>query len=101
MKQNIFTLEELQQIKREYELDEDGNVLICHSSYLFKTHWFKSATKIKKLGSSFLRKNSQWKFVFSCGERLLFVAQDDLINRYKRRQVRIEFLNWLIENTES
>lgn len=99
--QNIFTLEELQQIKKNYEIEED--ILICHCDYLFRAKWneYFESREIKDFGRKFLETYPKWEELFFIGDVVLFVANKYAMDKAIRKQIRIEFLDWLIENTES
>lgn len=103
MKQNIFTLEEIKKIKRQF-LRNSPEYFICLGSPIFKSKWdnYSNRREIMNLGIRFMEENSKWYEYFSPVQEdtfacVLFLQKSD----EKYRQIRLAFLNWLIENTES
>ena len=100
MKQNIFTLEELQQLKKEYPYNQNMSWLCMFD--VFSTQWDNkiSCCEIMDLGHLFLRDNPIWKDKFEINNVILFKSINSQSEK-SRIRIRKEFLDWLIENTES
>jgi len=104
--QNIFTLEELLQIKKEYISNEEDSYFLCDESPTFCGAYQsndRTRVLIVQLARTFLSETSKWDTLFSVQGYLYLFYDLEIpsnLNNLQRRKVRIEFLDWLIENTE-
>lgn len=107
--EKVFTLEELKQIKKEYNSPDINSFFLCDESSTFRTKYYlddKTREKIVSLAKRFIS-GSNWISIFNIdGEFYLFRYSEVYLQYHSRnnsqvRQIRIEFLDWLIENTES
>ena len=102
--EKVFNLYELKFIKSEFTRDELAYYL-C-SVRTFQRKWYHSSLYIRKLAEKFLAESPKWSS-YDIGRFLfyekgvvenIFNSEKDILNL---RQIRIDFLNWLIENIES
>ena len=104
--EKVFTLDELKQIKKDY-FSYSSFIYLCHISKVFQEKWNNMDTKLSiiDLTRAFL-KDSKLEHCYkspTTGSLFLFYPKEIIINSDKddRKKIRIEFLDWLIENTES
>lgn len=97
--QNIFTLEELKEIQKQYL----GCTIIVHlcNNRLFEDKWDKFNSQIQEWAIKFLDEFPIYKDVYKTGNIYLFQSINTPHTGKEKRQIRIEFLDWLIKNTES
>ncbi len=107
MKQNIFTLEQLNQIKKDYVSNDPDSYFLCDESPTFCGAYQsndRTRVLIVQLARVFLSETLKWNTLFSVQGYLYLFYDLEIpsnLNNIRRREVRIEFLDWLIENTES
>lgn len=101
--EKVFTLQELQQIKKDFPIYDVYYLCVVRT---FEKKWNHSSIYIRRLADKFLSESTQWENY--CGSRLLFYKKgvaENIFNSERDfknlKQIRIEFLDWLIENTES
>ncbi len=97
--QNIFTLEELKEIQKQY-LECTVIVLLC-TNRLFENRWDSFNEEIQEWANKFLDEFPIYKEKYETGSLYLFQSIDTPHTVKEKRQIRIDFLDWLIENTES
>ena len=102
--EKVFTLQELQQIKKDFPIYDVYYLCVVRT---FEKKWNHSKIYIVKLAEQFLSESQNWKD-YEVGKRLLFynpILSENIFNSEKDainlRQIRLDFLDWLIKNTES
>lgn len=102
--EKVFTLEELQFIKDKYVNIYTDTYYLCVVR-TFEKKWNHSWIYIKKLAEKFLSETFKWKDYH--GGKLLFCKKGIIenIDNWEKdtdnlRQIRIDFLDWLIKNIE-